>query len=678
MKHDIKRGRLEALLRFTENVGLNAVTRMRIVDPLKQHYTWYTYDDQGRQGTMRSIVVDGGFGVGAQPVLPAELASIPNDPATSVTLAPDEQFIYNERNELVSTILTGPVKRVNRTYNQRGWVTSITAKDELPFSQKLPEFQQHLEYDAAGLIKGQCWLRSGATAGETYIYDELQRLKSYIGSNGTNAYDYDLVGNRQSDLTGGTARVYAHGGAALQPNALVSVTGATHNAQFTYDAHGALTLRTMKEFTPQTATSKIEEFCYDASGLIERYQVRRAAGQGGQSVECAPDASMSPRSDWRYRFGPMKEREQKRLYLSDQGPNASLPWVYYLISPSKQQLAVYNGVEGKPCGGALGNVYMWPVEYNAYGVGGGRVITRPDNTKRFVVTDHLGSVRLTYDAQGAVLETADYEPFGALAAKTGEEARTGYIGRETDNESNLGFNGVRLYDQHYGRFLSTDAMWESSRDVHSFHYAHNSPVSRLDGNGLFDIDEHVSMDMEAFRAANPDASFFSTLWAGISSWATHVNADVFNIGNSAQHLDNMNNEMAQEWLDAGGYERSDNHQMQDFYCHSNYVEIMTQRGYTADNMPLLDELDKNGEDYKNVRALLHTTTYPSNGSTTDHDPTENKDLAKLAESPTKPGTPTLFYSKHKNSNQYETAKGLGTKATVKRALEEKQRSEPDS
>lgn len=463
--------------------SMNAVTRMRIVDPLKQHYTWYTYDDQGRQSTMRSIVVDGGFGVGAQPVLPAELTDIPNDPGTSVTLAPDEQFIYNERNELVSTILTGPVKRVNRTYNQRGWVTSITAKDELPFNPKLPEFQQHLEYNAAGLIKGQCWVRSGVMAGETYIYDELQRLSSYTGSNGTNAYDYDLVGNRQSDLTGGTTRVYAHGGAALQPNALVSVTGATHNAQFTYDAHGALTLRSIKESTALTATSKIEEFSYDASGLIERYQVRKAAGPGGQTNECAPDASMSPRNDWRYRFGPMKEREQKRLYLSDQGPNASLPWVYYLISPSKQQLAVYNGVEGKPCGGALGNVYMWPVEYNAYGVGGGRVITRPDNTKRFVVTDHLGSVRLTYDAQGGVLETDDYEPFGALATKTGEEARTGYIGRETDNESNLGFNGVRLYDQQYGRFLSTDAMWEKYRGIQPFAYCGNGPITCTDAGG---------------------------------------------------------------------------------------------------------------------------------------------------------------------------------------------------
>jgi len=494
-----ERGRLEALLRFTENVGfdavyysynsMNAVTRIRVVDPLKQHYTWYTYDDQGRQNTMRSTIVNGGFGVGAQPVLPMDVTTIPVNAFTNEVMPSDEQYAYNKRNELVNTVLTGPQKRIDRTYNTRGWLTSITSKDVIPVFSDPPEFQQFLNYSATGLITSQCWTRGLASFFELYDYDDLHRLTAYNGSNGTNTYTYDAVGNRTKDHTGGTERSYSHVSDIPQPNtqyppnALYSVTNATHNAQFTYDAHGALTLRSIKESTALTATSKIEEFSYDASGLIERYQVRKAAGPGGQSTECAPDASLSPRSDWRYRFGPMKEREQKRLYLSDEGPAASLPWVYYLLSPNKQQLAVYNGIEGKPCGGAIGNVYMWPVEYNAYGVGGGRVITRPDNTKRFVVTDHLGSVRLTYDAQGGVLETADYEPFGALVTKTGEEARTGYIGRETDNESNLGFNGVRLYDQQYGRFLSTDAMWEKNSSLASYSYCANRPTSLIDFSG---------------------------------------------------------------------------------------------------------------------------------------------------------------------------------------------------
>jgi len=92
-------------------------------------------------------------------------------------------------------------------------------------------------------------------------------------------------------------------------------------------------------------------------------------------------------------------------------------------------------------------------------------------------------VRLTYNAQGDVQETADYEPFGAVVAEAGEEARTGYIGRETDNESNLGFNGVRLYDQQYGRFLSTDAMWEKYRALQPYQYSNNRPIVISDANG---------------------------------------------------------------------------------------------------------------------------------------------------------------------------------------------------
>ena len=252
------------------------------------------------------------------------------------------------------------------------------------------------------------------------------------------------------------------------------------------------------------ATSKIEELSYDASGFIERY-----------------------------RFGPMKEREQKRQYASDAGPNASLPWVYYLLSGNKQQLAVYNGIEGRPCGGVIGSVYMWPVEYNAYGAGGGRVITRPDNSKMFVVTDHLGSVRLTYNAQGDVQETADYEPFGAVVAEAGEEARTGYIGRETDNESNLGFNGVRLYDQQYGRFLSTDKMVDKYRALQPFQYSNNSPITKFDDSGF------------TITAANADAqkylkSFFESLFSVTPS---------FNYDNGVMSLSKAEIEKSKENMD---------------------------------------------------------------------------------------------------------------------------------
>jgi RHS repeat-associated protein len=74
--------------------------------------------------------------------------------------------------------------------------------------------------------------------------------------------------------------------------------------------------------------------------------------------------------------------------------------------------------------------------------------------------------------------------FGEELTSSGTGARTSYIGRETDNESDLGFYGVRLYDPTYGRFLSTDPLWAKYLPLQSYQYAGNSPVMMIDPSGM--------------------------------------------------------------------------------------------------------------------------------------------------------------------------------------------------
>ncbi len=62
---------------------------------------------------------------------------------------------------------------------------------------------------------------------------------------------------------------------------------------------------------------------------------------------------------------------------------------------------------------------------------------------------------------------------------------TTYIGREHDNESDLGFYGVRLYEPEYGRFLSTDVLWEEFQKLTPYHYSENSPIVKKDPSGEF-------------------------------------------------------------------------------------------------------------------------------------------------------------------------------------------------
>jgi RHS repeat-associated protein len=135
------------------------------------------------------------------------------------------------------------------------------------------------------------------------------------------------------------------------------------------------------------------------------------------------------------------------------------------------------------------SVRMWPVEYNSYSVGG-RVILRPDGRKELVVTNHLGSTVAVVEVSthtapvvGQQHTTAYGQPITVKGAVDADRARTGYIGRETDAEHNLGAFGARLYSSEYGRFLAVDKLWEKYRSLQPYQYAANSPVMAVDRNG---------------------------------------------------------------------------------------------------------------------------------------------------------------------------------------------------
>ncbi len=253
-----------------------------------------------------------------------------------------------------------------------------------------------------------------------------------------------------------------------------------------YDADGALQTRTQNEVADGMEVQRIETFAYDAFELIHRYTVRRDVAAVGAGLGCAADAAQQPMDDWRYRFGPLQEREQKRQYAT--AGNAAvdgLRWTYTLLGADAKQLATYNGLQGAFCGQPDATVWMWPVEHNAWGPAGTRVIMRPTGAREYVVHDHLGSARLTLDNTGQIVERRSYRAFGTETSSAGEGARTSYIGREKDVESDLGFYGVRMYEPTYGRFLSVDPLWGEFAQMTPYHYCGNNPLILTDPSGEF-------------------------------------------------------------------------------------------------------------------------------------------------------------------------------------------------
>jgi RHS repeat-associated protein len=101
-------------------------------------------------------------------------------------------------------------------------------------------------------------------------------------------------------------------------------------------------------------------------------------------------------------------------------------------------------------------------------------------------TDHLGSVRVILDADGEVLGTRDYLPFGGDLQRAGAPGVThGFAGQPRDATTGLQQHGARLYHSHWARFLSPDEGLESFDPVgvHPYAYARQQPTSRIDPEG---------------------------------------------------------------------------------------------------------------------------------------------------------------------------------------------------
>jgi|GEM_PF-6725398 len=269
-------------------------------------------------------------------------------------------------------------------------------------------------------------------------------------------------------------------------NHLNGVAGRGMSDALWYNANGALTARTTNDTSAtDMAHQRIESYAYNALGLIEQYTTKSQQAKVSIDEDCALSAAAAPLSEWRYRFSPMAEREQKREYERN-GYTDVLAWTYYMLGADAKQLSTWNGLEGDHCG-ETNTVWLWPVERNGYGPGNTRIIIRQDGSREYVVADHLGSTRAILNSAKERLEEHDYEPFGRTLAHDGTGARTSYIGREVDTESDLSMHGVRQYSQEYGRFMSADERWAKYSNVAPYQYAGNSPLIAFDWDGY-----HVS------------------------------------------------------------------------------------------------------------------------------------------------------------------------------------------
>lgn len=102
---------------------------------------------------------------------------------------------------------------------------------------------------------------------------------------------------------------------------------------------------------------------------------------------------------------------------------------------------------------------------------GGRAVFADNSwATNYYITDHLGSVRAVTDAEGEMLDTFDYMPYGSEISST-SSTTTDYrfTGKERQSMVNNSiYDSFARFQNTYGRFMSIDPKAHSSRKHRPF------------------------------------------------------------------------------------------------------------------------------------------------------------------------------------------------------------------
>jgi RHS repeat-associated protein len=257
-----------------------------------------------------------------------------------------------------------------------------------------------------------------------FAYDPIYELTQVTqGTNTTESYSYDPVGNRLTSLS---VPSYTY-------NSSNELT-ANSNGSYTYDANG-------NTLTDAAGTSYTWDFDNRLTGVT-------LPGTGG---------SVS------FEYDPFGRRIEKI------GPSATTVYVYDgdgIVETTDQ-----NGNETAKYVQGLG--IDEPLAMNTGGA------------SYFFEQDGLGTVTSLTNLSGSLSNTYTYDSFGNLTASTGTVSSPfEYTGREFDPETGLYSYRARYYDPTAGRLLSEDPIRFFSGSADFYGYVDDDPVNLVDPFGL--------------------------------------------------------------------------------------------------------------------------------------------------------------------------------------------------
>jgi RHS repeat-associated protein len=521
-----EKGRIECEIRIDDNLGIGvsyftyndagSPICIRQVDAIRNHATWYAYDDNGRVAKLWTALSAPGALNGLGP------AAQDNDQTVRCYSTMSANFVARPANPDVTYAYDALGRLTGKVYNNADVAGNITEALDYNWRLALERKQaivagmpikniadQTLTYQDDMQVSVNSLDGRGTNDRITNeTYDDKGRLITTLSTpDPNNTYTLDPLSRRTQTVKSWLTPLpppevnnYVYMPVNTWISAVYDPAPTLDYIAQNWDANGRVATRTIGSFLGTVTETT-------SFGYHDRLLNLVLAKPAPTEVPCPLTTlnegnNYSLNDTWTYRYGPGGIREQKRLMTSpqhDRMPCGVAPWVAYVLSPGGQQLAVYHGrqVSESSCtpagfGPYERRVHIYPVEFRSYGPDGINVIFERNAggvmTKRFVTTNNQGSIVSVTDNAGYEA-SAVYDNFGSPTnAYTG---RTGWLDRERDFETSplsdkhkLYDLEARKYDASTGQFLSVDPLWMHFLSSSSYVYCEGDPVNGTDPWGL--------------------------------------------------------------------------------------------------------------------------------------------------------------------------------------------------
>ncbi|SDT67421.1 RHS repeat-associated core domain-containing protein [Mucilaginibacter mallensis] len=404
--------------------------------------TAYNYDQEGRRTTASEQLKNGA-----------------NAPDVNIQLS---KVVYNELGQMLNKQLhtvgtANPFETVTYGYNERGWLINASS----------PHFSEQLQYDKNtvnptlvtsftpqynGNISTQLWTSNGGSQQYyAYLYDNLNRLTSGIGSNGYSEqgilYDQNgNISNLQRSWASATIDqlTYSYLVGGLPTNQLQSVQDINADASVNGYKSGTFT------------------YGYDANGNVIQDNSRGRAVTTTNILNL-PQLSSITGGTVTITYDANGEKLRKVSVV-----NSVTTTTDYIdgIEYDNGVMAFIQTDEGRAIPPTSGSSYDY--QYN--------------------LTDHLGNIRLTFDTKSgaaSMIQSDDYYPFGMDINHGATNPKNNYLynGKELQEELGVYDYGHRMYDPVIARWTTIDPMAEKGRRWSPYVYGFDNSIRFEDPDG---------------------------------------------------------------------------------------------------------------------------------------------------------------------------------------------------